>query len=221
VREEKLMLMAVNAGDLASTTECLRQIISNCVVGDFDVDNMSMIDMETLFLHLRAHSIGEKGITHFKCKNLVPKKQTDTNAAPVMVECGMVLDVPVDFLNVPVLNRETSLSIRFTDHIGVKMRFPTFNLFRTLQNIPETEVELAIAANCLDVIYDKDTAHRASDCTEQELRDFLLALPGDKYERIREFIQNTPQSHQETDIKCVKCGYEHKIVLEGIQDFFV
>jgi hypothetical protein len=239
VREEKLMLMAVSAGDIGTTTESLKQIISNCVIGEFNVDQMAMIDLEMIFLALRARSIGERGTTHFQCKNKVVKKPKpvkvmsngvmtlvdapppDPSAPPEMVDCGMVLDVPVDFLNIPVVNKDTQLQIKFTDDIGVRMKFPTFDLFRKLQGVPENDVELVVASNCLDVIYDKDSAYPASDCTEQELKEFLLALPGDKYEKIREFIKNAPQTRLETGIKCAKCGYDHKIVLEGIQDFFV
>jgi T4 bacteriophage base plate protein len=240
VREEKLLLMAVSAADLVTTTDALKQIISNCVIGEgFDINNMAMIDMETIFLNLRARSIGEKGITYFKCQNLVPFKPKPTrtmsngvmmlveapppnpDAPPQMVECGMVLDVPVDFLNVPVLNKDTQLQIKFTEDVGVKMRFPTFDLFRKLNDVPEQDVEMVMVANCLDIIYDKDNAHNAQECTDDELKEFLLNLPGDKYEMLREFIKHVPQTHQESNIVCTKCKYDHKIVLEGLQDFFV
>jgi hypothetical protein len=214
VREEKLMLMATSSNDLTTTVDTLKQIISNCVVGDLDVENLPMIDIELVFLNLRARSIGEVGMTYFKCKNQV-------ESATGLSECGMVLDVEVKFLEVPVLNKDKDFKIMFTDDVGVKMKYPSFSLFKQLVGTIESEVETKIAANCLDLIFDKESVYKASDCTQDELMEFVLNLPGDKYEKVREFILNTPKTRLESDKKCAKCGFQHKLILEGIEDFFV
>lgn len=220
VREEKLMLMASEAGDLKTTVDTLKQIITNCAVTPLDVDNISMVDLETIFLNLRARSIGEKGKTYFKCQNTIVT-MTGSVGLESKSTCGMIIDVDVDFLHVPIVNADQELKIMFDDEIGVKMRYPSFSLFSKMVGVKDEDIEYMLAANCLDLIFDKENVHKADDATQEELLEFLLNLPGDKYEKIREFTQNTPKTRMEVDKTCVKCGFQHHLVLEGIEDFFV
>jgi hypothetical protein len=38
--------------------------------------------------------------------------------------------------------------------------------------------------------------------------------------KLQEFFETIPKISKEIDFKCGKCGYEEKMVLEGIQNFF-
>ena len=212
VREEQLMLMAVESPDLESTVNCLKQIINNCVLDDkFDVDNMAMVDLETMFLHLRARSIGEVGKATYKCLNVAGESK----------ECGMILQVPINFLQVPVINVDKPKKIMFDDKVGVVMRYPPVSLLRKLVNTQPELLEYMVAANCLDVIFDADAVYYAKDCTQQELMEFIMNLPGDKYEFVKQFINEAPKTTLVHETKCPKCDFEHKFTLEGIEDFFV
>jgi len=213
VREEKLMLMATEAKDLKTTIDALKQIINNCVVSpNFDVDNIAMIDMETIFLNLRARSIGEQGFAYYKCKNMIED--------PTPKECGMVMDLPIDFLKVPIINTGRDKRIMFTDTIGVQMKYPTFGLIKHLIDVPENEVESTIAMNCIDLVFDENSVYKGADCTQDELAEFIDNLPADKYEQIKAFINNLPKTHLEIKRTCTKCGFKHEITLEGVEDFF-
>jgi hypothetical protein len=223
VREEKLMLMAVEAKDLESTVNALKQIISNCVIGEFDVEEMPMIDMEIMFLNLRARSVGEIGTQFYKCKNEVTINPPPNPDKTTTKECGMLLEIPINFLEVPIVNKDTETNIKFTDEIGVKLKFPSFSLIRKLTkaNPEKDDMELIIATNCLDMIYDKDTVYHAKDCTQVELEEFILGLRTEDYDKIKEFCNKVPKTQLISKKQCKKCGYEHTFTLEGIEDFFV
>jgi Tat protein secretion system quality control protein TatD with DNase activity len=210
VREEKLLLMAVTAQDIETIVNSLKQIIQNCVIGDFDVDNMAMVDLETIFCHLRARSIGEIGQQVYKCKQQVDGK-----------DCGMLIQVPINYLAIPIINQDTEKQIKLTNEIGVQMKFPTYSLIQRLTKIKEgDDLELIIAAGCLDLIYDKESVHKASDCTEDELILFLSNLMSDKYEKIKAFVEKIPQSKLVVEKDCPKCAFHHTFTLEGLEDFF-
>jgi len=216
VREEKLMLMAHEAKDIESTIRSIKQIIQNCVLDpEYDVANMAMIDMEVLFLHLRAHSVGERDKTYFKCTNQVE----GTNG--MLQDCGMLLDVEIDFLHIPVINADLDKTIQLTDKIGVVMKYPSFTLIEKLAEIQPEDVEYSVAALCLEKIYDENSVYEAKDCTYEELIAFVDQLPGDKYEKIKKFIDNVPKTSLNTTKDCVKCGFHHVFKLEGLDDFFV
>jgi hypothetical protein len=214
VREEKIMMMALEGGSMEDIVNALKQIIINCAVEELDVENLPMVDIETMFLHLRARSIGEQTTQFFKCKN-----EIDVEGKGIK-ECGMLIDIPVKFLEVPIVNADRSPDIRFNDELGLKMKYPTLALTRLLTTIEPEDLEVTVVANCIETIYTKDEVFKAEDATAEELIEFVMKLPTDKYELIKDFSFNTPRNQLVVEKKCVKCGFDHKITLEGIQDFF-
>ena len=59
VKEEKILLTAMEANDEKTMLPAVKQIINNCIVGKLDVEKLPTFDIEYLFLRLRAKSIGE------------------------------------------------------------------------------------------------------------------------------------------------------------------
>ena len=70
VKEEKLLLMALQDGDEETVFKTIKQIINNCLVDEVDIDKLPIFDIEYLFLNLRARSIGEKIETLFIRKKM-------------------------------------------------------------------------------------------------------------------------------------------------------
>ena len=60
VKEEKILLTALEADETKALSSAVRQIVNNCVQGELDVDKLPTFDIEYLFLRLRAKSVGEK-----------------------------------------------------------------------------------------------------------------------------------------------------------------
>ena len=57
VKEEKILLMAMQSGSQKDILDGFKEIISSCVDGDLDVDQLPMFDIEYIFLQLRAKSV--------------------------------------------------------------------------------------------------------------------------------------------------------------------
>ena len=60
VKEEKILLTAMESEDEKSISIAIKQIINNCVQGTLDVERLPTFDIEYLFLRLRAKSVGEE-----------------------------------------------------------------------------------------------------------------------------------------------------------------
>lgn len=217
VREEMIMRMAVEAKDIDSTINALKQVVTNCLVSQIDVDDMAIVDMETLFLHLRARSIGETGSQFFKCKNQITVVDEGKD---IVKNCGMLIEVPIKYLDVPVVNKDAQRNIIFSDDLGVKMKFPSYEMAKKLTSYGSEEQEVVLVALCIDSIFSHEEVFKAADCTHQELIDFVLKLSTDKYERMKEFCLNAPKNQLIVQKTCTRCDYGHTFTLEGIQDFF-
>jgi hypothetical protein len=68
VKEEKLLLTAIEDGSESSMMLSIKKIIENCVQDDIDVDKLPLFDIEFLFLKLRSKSVGEKSNIGLSCQ---------------------------------------------------------------------------------------------------------------------------------------------------------
>ena len=213
VKEQKIMLMAVEAKDMNNTMKAIKQIITNCVIDPIDVDELPLADIETLFLHLRARSMGEVLNLFFKCTNKI-------GDVGLEVPCGMLIEVPVNLLQVPQINKDTPKKIMISDDVGVIMKYPALSIVDNLMKM-NSEVMVTVAAYCIDQVFDGENVYYAKDSTPEEMITFVENLPAEKFALIEDFIDKVPRSVYKTNQKCVKCGFEHEFVLEGLSDFFI
>ena len=216
VKEQKIMLMAVEANDVDNTLKAIKQVIGNCVLDPINVDDLPLADIETLFINLRARSMGEILNLYFKCTNKV-------GSVGLEMSCNMVIEVPVDLLKVPQINGNISKKIMLSDTVGLMMKYPSLNSIKQLIDVGGSEVDsvINVMASCIETIYDGDNVYETKDSTAEEVLAFIENLPGDKFELLENFVTNLPKSRFESKQTCPKCKYEHNFVLEGLSDFFI
>lgn len=213
VKEQKLMMMVAEEKSLSETNKIIKQIASNCILDpEVNVDELPLVDIELLFLNFRARSMGEMINTYFKCKNKVNN-----------VECGMVIETPINLLEVPVVNKDVEKKIMVTDSVGVQMKYPTFDIINQLsstENSEDPDIEFKAAAMNIDFIFDKESVYYAKDAELNDLLNFIYSMPPEKYQQIENFFDKIPTVRKELQKTCPKCSYEHSFVLEGLNDFF-
>jgi len=219
VKEQKLMLLATEQTDANEVVNTIKQIIKNCLLDEnIDVDKLPLIDIEVLFLNFRARSIGENINVFFKCKNEIGEGDQKS-------ECGMIIDGSIDLLSVPVVNLDqNSTKIMINDDVGLQMKYPTFEIIQKLSNPAENleeNDEFKTIALCIDYIFDKENVYYSKDATVEELVEFVMNLPAEKYDLLTNFFKSLPTVRQELNKDCPKCGFKHKFVLEGLNDFFI
>ena len=59
VKEEKVLLLALESEDEKQITSAVKDLIKNCVISRIKVETLPSFDLEYLFLKIRAASIGE------------------------------------------------------------------------------------------------------------------------------------------------------------------
>ena len=61
VREEKILVMALESEDMGQITNAIIQILSDCIsTRGVKVEELATFDIEYLFLNIRAKSVGEQ-----------------------------------------------------------------------------------------------------------------------------------------------------------------
>lgn len=216
VKEEKLFLMANESDDVETVIDSIKQVLNNCIVTKgINVEELPLFDIEYLFLKLRAVSVGEIVNLRYKCNNILPKLDGEEDKT-----CNHIVEIDLNLNEITPDSIKLEKTISITDTMGITMKYPTFDLLKEFDASQEVDSIIKMTVNCIDFIYDKDNIYYAKDAKEQELIDFVESMQSKDLEKIKDFFSSIPKLKKKLDFKCVKCGYEEKIELEGIQSFF-
>jgi hypothetical protein len=205
VKEEKLLLMAMESGKQADVSNVMKQIIGNCTDGKVDVDNLPMFDIEYLFLQLRIKSIDDIVNVNLKCGG-----------------CNEGFNAKVDLKDVGVIfpEEKQEFKIQLTSDVGVVMKYPTLDLMKDVKPGEESSPEFIFdtITRCIDSIYDEEQVY--NDFDRNEIDEFIDSLPQEQFKKISTFFENMPKVQHEIKFTCPKCKKKNKIKLTGLQDFF-
>jgi len=205
VREEKILLTAQQSGNEKDIILAIKQVLTNCIAEEFDVDDLATFDLEFMFLKLRARSVN----------NVIEVSYRDN-------EDDKVYDFQINLDEVDLkTNDDFSNIIKVSDTVGIKMKYPSVTI---LDNVPDTEdagdvVEYLIKS-CIDQIFDEENVYPVGDHTDEELNEFLDSLDIDTFNKIREFFDNLPQMYHKLEYTNAN-GNVRTIELNTLSDFFI
>ncbi len=217
VKEEKILLMALESGNEDDMLNAMKQIITNCIIGEIDLEKIPLFDIQYIFLKLRGHSVGEKIQLRFK-------HPEDTNSKGD--KCEHVTDIEIDLSTIkPEKLEGHTQKIDLTSEIGVTMSYPTIDMFQKFSQFQEDqsvaiESIFGIMVTHIDMIYQGEDVFYKDEHSEEELHDFLNSLTSEQFEKIRNFFQTMPYLRHEFDFTCDACGCSEHVELNGLEDFF-
>lgn len=209
VKDEKVLLMAMEGNDVKEMIKALKQLIETCSLTKIDVNKLSLIDLEYFFIKVRSKSVDNISKLSYRCKNTVEEK-----------ECGNIVNINVNLDNIEVTkSKDYTDIIMLTSEIGLKMKMPnvqSLNHFNTQE--ASFDEQMNVIASSVDSIFDKDNVY--NDFSLKEIVEYLGNLTQKQFTEIKNFFDNLPKIKHEVPFHCNKCGHKEVLVLEGIQSFF-
>jgi hypothetical protein len=212
VKEEKLLLMAIESKDNENIIKTTKQVINNCIIsGDIDLEKMPFFDVDYLFIALRAKSIGEKIETSYVCNNEVDGQK-----------CGGVFEADIDISNCVIQkNDDITMDITLSSKLSIKMRYPSYSIMKMITgNESNFQKKIRIIASCIDRVVNGDKIYSNKDFSKEELIEFIEGLINEQYKKLEEFVDNLPSFAIETSGVCPKCQFNHKIKYTDFTRFF-
>ena len=200
VKEEKVLLTAMEDGGHNSMMNAIRNIIKNCVQEEIDVNRLPLFDIEYLFLKLRSKSVGETAEIGLKC--------TCREDAVTQVEINM------DEINV-VKPEGHDKKIMITDDVGIILSYPVI----TTDGIDE-EDGMKIVKDCIDMIFTAEETHERDSFSSEELDTFIDSMDTIQFTKIRDFFNTMPKLQHTVNYTCSVCGEDKEITLQGLDSFF-
>lgn len=205
VKEQKLLLMAMEEDDQKHILNAMKQIISNCVYDQVDVNKLPLFEIENLFIRLREKSVGEQLDLRLKC--------TDE-------ECGGLTPVGLDLREIKYdVDAIPTTVLKVSENVVLRMRFPTLNNLDDIENLEDVEDNFKFLASCIESIEADGNIYDLETTSKEEVQNFIESMTVEQFEMLKGFFVNMPKLTKELEYTCVKCGKEQKRVISGVQSF--
>jgi hypothetical protein len=205
-KEEKLLLIAKEGDDPSAILDAIRQVVNNCIVTEkFDVDELTIFDLEYIFIKLRAVSVSNTTKVSYKDNADEEVRDFDIDLNKVTIEFPKNIESKV------VIDEATYLTLKY----------PSAKMYsdREFLNSAGQEAVQRMVGSVIDKVYSGTAITDAQTSTPEELNEFISNLPVKSYESIREYVFNLPHLNYEIKYKNNK-GDEKKITLSTLNDFF-
>ena len=114
VKEEKVLLLALESEDEKEVKQAVKDLIKNCVLSRIKVEELPSFDLEYLFMRIRAAAVGEVITMNVTCR--------DDNKTQV--------EKRININEIEVFKTEGHTNkIMLTDTMGIIMKYPSMDRF--------------------------------------------------------------------------------------------
>lgn len=212
VKEEKLLLIAVESKDQNTIIQTTKQIITNCLIdNDINVDRLPFFDVDYLFIALRAKSIGETVSVNFIC-----------NIFGAEGKCGTMFPVDIDISKCDVRKADgIEQNIKMTDKVTFKMKYPSYDVMkRFMENEDALSKKIKVIAASIEQIVDGDKVLSTKDFSREQLEQYVESFTEEQFKKLEQYVDNFPSFVIKAEGTCPKCKFDHKLEYTDFTSFF-
>ena len=157
VKEEKLLVLALESEDNKQITTAIKSVLKNCVLTKgIKVEQLPTFDIEFLFLNIRGKSVGEELEVNIVCP--------DDEKTQVTVDINLV-DIQVQ------KNEEHNKQIKLDENLMMEMKYPSLDQFIKnnfdFNEKNQMDQSFQLIASCIDKIYTEEEVWATDDCTKK------------------------------------------------------
>jgi hypothetical protein len=206
VKEEKVLLMALESEDQNQILNTVIDTIKTCVTEDIDSTKLTTFDIEYMFLKIRAKSVGETSNITMKCN-----------------ECESENDISLNIDSIEIEVPDISNVIELDDQISIEMGWPTFNdvihndILSSESNVDQI---FGLIRSSIVAIRTAEERFSAKDQTVKEMDTFIESMNNKQFAKVREYVEKMPRLKHDVTFDCKKCNHKNHTEIEGMQNFF-
>ena len=212
VKEEKLLVIALESQDTKQITNAIKAVIKSCVLTKgIKVETLPTFDIEYLFLNIRGKSVGEDIDVNLICP--------DDNETEVSIS------VNLDDIKVQKPEGHSN-QIKLDNNLMMELKYPSLNEFIKNNFDPNDtskspmDQSFDLIGSCINKIYNQDEVWAAADCSKKEITDFLDSMNSSQFKEVEKFFETMPKLTHTLKVLNPKTNVESDVVLEGLASFF-
>ena len=209
VREEKILIMALETENQKQITDAVVQILDACIMTrGIKIKTLATFDIEYIFLNVRSKSVGETINVNIICPD-------DEKTS---------VEVPIDLESIKVKKDKSHTNIvKIDDNLSLKLKYPSMEQFieNNFESTDETiKNTMKLITSSIDIIFSEEESWNASESTEKELEEFIEQLNSKQFQMIEKFFDTMPKLSHRVKVTNPKTNVESTVILEGLAAFF-
>ena len=210
VKEEKLLVLALETEDTKQITTAIKTVLKSCVLTKgIKVEQLPTFDIEYLFLNIRGKSVGEE----LEVKVICP--DDEKTEVPITIDLD---EVKVQ------KSKGHNNQLKLDDTLMMEMRYPSLDQFIKnnfdFKDENQMEQSFDLIGSCIDKIYNEDEVWATADCTKKEVKDFLESMNSSQFKEIEKFFESMPKLKHTIEVTNPNTKVKSEVVLEGLASFF-
>ena len=210
VKEEKLLVLALESEDTKQITNAIKAVLKACVLTKgIKVEKLPTFDIEYLFLNIRGKSVGE---------------EVEVNIiAPDDENTSVPVKILIDEIQVTETEGHTN-KIKIDDDLMMELKYPSLQEFISnnfdFKDDSSVEKSFELIGSCIDKIYNEEESWSTADFTKKEVNDFLGQMNSAQFKEIEKFFETMPKLSHKIDVTNPNTKVKSTVVLEGLSSFF-
>jgi hypothetical protein len=209
VKEEKVLLIAMESEDVKQITNALKQVLKSCILTrGIKVEELPTFDIEYLFLNIRGKSVGEE----IEVNLIAPDDGETSVSVTINVE-----DIGIE------RSENHEKTIKLDSNLRMEMKYPSLDEFiKNNFDFQEQTLEQSfdLIAGCVDKIYNEEEVWSSADCTKKDIIEFLGQMNSIQFKAVDEFFNTMPKLSHKVTFTNPNTGVENVVKLEGLASFF-
>lgn len=202
-KEEKILLMAQQGREQREILNAMVQIVNNCAQGALNIEKLTLVDLEYIFLKLRGFSIENNIDVGF-----IDSEDDKTYKFTINID-----DIKV------VKHDDNEPKIEIDETNGIIMKQPDVKTAYMLLGLTEDQDYMTLVYS-IDKIYDADKVYLGKDYPKEDLLNFLESLDLKTHAKLKKFFNTLPTLYYKIEYKN-SLGSDRTIELRTLEDFFI
>ena len=210
VKEEKLLVIALESEDTKQITTAIKAVIKACIKSKgVKVEALPTFDIEYLFLNIRGKSVGEELDVNIICP--------DDEKTQVKVQINL------DDIKCHHTEGHTN-KIELEGGLMMEMKYPSLDQFIKsnfdMNEKNQMDQSFDLIASCIDKVYSEEEVWATEDCTKKELKEFLESMNSAQFKGIEKFFESMPKLSHTIKVTNPETEIDSDVTLEGLAAFF-
>ena len=200
VREEKMLLLAIEENSSRSLAITMAEIIKNCCEEINSPNSMFFSDAIYLFLKIRSKSVSE-------------------SIESTIISEGQEIEIELDLESgIGLEGSKQKPKIELAKNLMIEMREPILQDYIDVEFNNDLTGHYELISRCIKTVSTTDTDIETNSLPTEEVIEFVEKLNRNQFKKVVDFITNSPKVFLQT--KYIIDGEEKNLKIESIFDFF-
>ena len=203
VKEQKILTLARESEDQQQIFGAVKDLLEAVTIPSIVCNDLAVIDLEFLFLKVRAISVGETSKVSTACD---------------VADCKGSVELVVNLNEIGVVGEIVKDTIMINDDVGIVLSPPKVKDVGGMEGNEQDALELIIRS--IKQVFDGEAVYEAADMSNKDMTEFVESLTFPQLELLTVYFDSLPKLSHEVEGKCNLCDSVTKRTLEGINSFF-